>query len=267
MVVPPTVHILSLLSLLIIQTTRTAPYAWVPSLSFGSRVSPSKRGTLRYSSLDITHPVVAEEYATTTEMSYDDMTDELNVNGIIPPESIDESQLRAMLVETRLRRDGRLSNARGLISWDTPRTFCSNLEEVLWTNHEFARYYRWFEDLRDTNKMNVMLESLAEPEIAKARYANSYPELLDEIDVILHGVRNPMLQFHGFPAKIKETGCKEIFESFGTLVEFECALVEDIEPPVIKGHVTYEDIESAQKVKSAYNGKKMGTTEPIVMTN
>ena len=53
-----------------------------------------------------------------------------------------------------------------------------------------------------------------------------------------------------------EQACRMTLESLGAVVEFECEQDEDF--PVLKGKVTFEEIDSAKKAVAQYNGMDMG---------
>jgi hypothetical protein len=69
-------------------------------------------------------------------------------------------------------------------------------------------------------------------------------------------VKSTTIKFAGFPANMGEQACRMTLESLGSVVEFECGEDEDF--PVLKGKVTYEDIEAAKKAVAQYNGMDMG---------
>lgn len=53
-----------------------------------------------------------------------------------------------------------------------------------------------------------------------------------------------------------EQACRMTLESLGPVLEFECAEDEDF--PILKGKVTFEDIETAKKAVAQYDGMDMG---------
>lgn len=53
-----------------------------------------------------------------------------------------------------------------------------------------------------------------------------------------------------------EMGCRMTLESLGPVADFECAEDEDF--PILRGTVTFEDIETAKKAVAQYNGMDMG---------
>ena len=53
-----------------------------------------------------------------------------------------------------------------------------------------------------------------------------------------------------------EQGCRMTLESLGAVEDFECEEDEDF--PILRGTVTFEDIESAKKAVAQYDGMDMG---------
>ena len=54
-------------------------------------------------------------------------------------------------------------------------------------------------------------------------------------------------------------------ESLGAVEDFEC--VEDEDFPILKGTVTFEDIESAKAAVAQYNGMDMGMGTTLELTS
>jgi hypothetical protein len=53
-----------------------------------------------------------------------------------------------------------------------------------------------------------------------------------------------------------EQGCLMTLQSFGAIEAFDC--VQDDDYPILKGTVTFADIESAKTAVAKYNGMDMG---------
>lgn len=62
-----------------------------------------------------------------------------------------------------------------------------------------------------------------------------------------------------------EQGCRMTLESLGAVSAFECTQDEDF--PVLKGKVTFEDIESAKKAVAQYDGMDMGMGTKLELTS
>lgn len=53
-----------------------------------------------------------------------------------------------------------------------------------------------------------------------------------------------------------EAGCRMTLQALGEITEFECE--EDDTFPILRGTVTFDDIEAAKKAVAQYNGMDMG---------
>jgi hypothetical protein len=171
-----------------------------------------------------------------------------------------------MLVEVRLRNAGKIGGNEKKAQ--KPAKFSSKFEEALWTKPVFQEFYEVLKKRDDHNSMNVVAEYLNNPEQARQRYKSSYGQLLRQTERALNApppVRSPTLQFSGFPANMGEAACKMTLESIGAITEFECAVDDDF--PILKGKVTFEDIEAAKKAVQQYNGMNMGMGTSLEMVS
>jgi hypothetical protein len=215
--------------------------------------------------IDYNDPVVAEEFANVQSLSWDEIESELNESGIPAPPAMNDMELKLMLVEMRLRLAGKLEGDKPK---QRPTTFKSAFEEAIWTKPAFQDFYKKYEDLSDHNSMNVVKEYMNEPEVAKQRYSSSYAALLEELDVALNApppVNSPTLEFSGFPSNMGEAAVKMTLEALGVITELECK--EDTDFPILRGTVTFEDIESAKAAVAQYNGMDMGMGTLLEMTS
>ena len=177
-------------------------------------------------------------------------------SGVPASASMNEMEVKLMLVEVRLRFAGKLNGDKPK---QKPTTFSSKLEEALWTKPAFEEFYNTLKEKDDHNAMNVVSEYINNPDVARSRYEKTYKGLLRKCDKALTApppVNSSTLQFMGFPANMGEAGCRMTLESIGAVAEFECA--EDDDFPVLKGRVTFEDIESAKAAVAQYHGMDMG---------
>lgn len=228
--------------------------AWGPSLSFSRTTRPSL--TLQKMALDYNDPVVAEEFAKVQPLTYEEVTEELQESGVRPGPTMNDMEVKLMLVEMRLRLAGRLN---GEEPKKRPAKFSSKFEEAMWTKPAFEEFYNILKAKDDHNSMNVVAEYLNNPDIALQRYEKSYGALLRQADRALTApppVKSTTIKFSGFPANMGEAACKMTLESIGAVTDFECMIDDDF--PVLKGKVTFEDIESAKKAVAQYNGMDMG---------
>lgn len=215
--------------------------------------------------IDYNDPVVAEEFGLVQGMSWEEIEEELNESGIPAPPSMNEMELKLMLVEMRLRLAGKLEGDKPK---KRPTTFKSAFEEAIWTKPAFQEFYQKYEDLSDHNSMNVVKEYMNEPDVAKMRYSASYAALLEELEYALNApppVNSPTLVFSGFPSNMGEAAVKMTLEALGAISELECE--EDSDFPVLRGRVTFEDIESAKAAVAQYNGMDMGMGTLLEMSS
>jgi len=231
--------------------------AWAPvSPAVWTRLHRSSTSSLKLA-IDYNDPVVAEEFALVQPMSYEEVEEELNLSGIRAPPTMNEMEVKLMLVEMRLRLAGRL-DSNGAPK-EKPTSFSSKFEEAMWTKPAFKEFYGALEKKGDHNSMNVVAEYLNNPDVAKMRYSSSYGQLLIDCEAALTApppVNSPTIVFSGFPANMGESALKMTLEALGPIVEIECTQDDDF--PVLKGKVTFEDIESAKKAVAQYNGMDMG---------
>ena len=207
--------------------------------------------------VDYNDPVVAEEFANVQPMSYEEVEEELQQSGIRASPTMNEMEVKLMLVEMRLRLSGKLSQEKS--QKQKPAKFSSKFEEMMWTNPAFEEFYNGLKEKDDHNAMNVVAEYVNNAEVATARYGKTYRGLLRKCDAALTApppVKTATIQFTGFPANMGEDACKMTLESIGAISEFECEQDEDF--PVLKGKVTFEDIESAKQAVEKYHGMDMG---------
>merc|ERR1712232_1395756 len=201
-------------------------------------------------------PVVAEEFAKVQPMDFDDAEAELQESGIPIPATVNDMEAKLMLVEMRLRLSGKLG---GQSEKKRPATFSSKLEEAMWTKPAFEEFYNKLKRKGDPNAINVVAEYVNDPEIALQRYGKDYKGLIRDAEAALNApppVKSPTIKFSGFPANMGEMGCKMTLEAVGAVSDFECEQDEDF--PILKGVVTFEDIDSAKAAVAQYNGMDMG---------
>lgn len=216
--------------------------------------------------IDYNDPVVAEEFSKVQELSWEDIEEELNESGIRAPQAMNDMELKLMLVEMRLRLAGKLEGDGK--PKERPKSFNSAFEEAMWTKPAFEEFYNTYEAKDDINSLNVVKEYLNDPDIAKQRYSTSYAELIAECESALNApppVNSPTLVFNGFPANMGESALKMTLEAVGPIAEIECT--EDTDFPVLKGTVTFEDLDSAKKAVEQYNGMDMGMGTLLEMTS
>lgn len=207
--------------------------------------------------LDYNDPVVAEEFAKTQTMTLEECESEIMEMGIPVPKTMNEMDVKLMLVELRMRMSGSMSSSKK--TEEVPTSFSSKFEEALYTKPQFKQLYNLFKENGDHNSMNVASEYVNNPELGRTRYGKDYATTLAQIDKALKAVApvtSPVITFTGFPANMGEMGCKMTLEALGEVVEFECEACDDF--PVLRGKVTFGDIETAKAAIKQYNGMDMG---------
>jgi len=218
-----------------------------------------------FMAIDYNDPVVAEEFAKVQPLPFEEVESELQEKGIPVPASMNEMDVKLMLVEMRLRLAGKL---QGQTEKKRPDKFSSKFEEAMWTKPAFAEFYNELKRKDDHNALNVVSEYLNHKDQAVTRYGKDYKGLLRQAEQALNApppVKTPTIAFSGFPANMGEDACRMTLESIGAVSDFECQQDEDF--PVLRGKVTFEDIESAKKAVAQYNGMDMGMGTLLEMTS
>ena len=228
--------------------------AWVPVMA--PSFHHQRAATALNMAIDYNDPVVAEEFANVQPLTFEEMESELAEKGIPVSQAMSEMDLKLMLVEVRLRFSGKLGDSKPK---QRPATFSSKFEEAMWTKPAFEEYYNGLKAKDDHNAMNVVAEYVNNKDLALQRYGKDYKGVLRLAEEALTApppVKSPTIQFSGFPANMGEDACRMTLESIGTVVDFSCTQDEDF--PVLRGQVTFEDIEDAKKAVAQYDGMDMG---------
>lgn len=257
--------------------------AFVPLTIGGGRPRSSGLGM----AIDYNDPVVAEEFNNVQPLSFEEVEAELKEKGIPVKPTMNEMEVKLMLVEMRLRLSGKLG---GKTKKERPAKFSSKLEEFLWTKPAFEQFYSGLKAKGDNNALNVVTEYIQNPDVALQRYGKDYKGLIRKTEEALNApppVNSPTLTFSGcklskenalflsmldeslshilclrflcfnaVPANMGEQGCLMTLQSLGAIEAFECVVDDDF--PILRGTVTFEDIESAKKAVAQYNGMDMG---------
>jgi hypothetical protein len=238
--------------------------AWVsPSVSRTAAPRTSK-SSLRMA-IDYNDPIVAEEFMNVQPMAIEDVEEELQSKGIPIPPTMNEMDIKLMLVEVRLTFAGKIGGQK---EKKRPAKFSSKFEEAMWTKPAFKEFYKALEAKGDHNAQNVVAEYLNDKVIALQRYGKDYKALIRQTEAAMNAkleVKTPTIKFSGFPANMGEDACKMTLESIGAVLEFECKQNEDF--PVLSGKVTFEDLESAKKAVEQYDGMDMGMGSKIEMVS
>jgi len=238
----------------------TMSLAWVPSPSsiFTRTGLSSPSSTAIPMALDYNNPVVGEEFAAVQTLTYEEVEEELLESGVAGSPSMNEMDIKLMLVEVRLRKSGKMPGQEKK-KQERPASFSSKFEEAVWTKPIFAELVEKTKSNADQNALNVCAEYLNDREMALSRYGKGYAEFIREIEAALNAVAevtSPSISFSGFPMNMGEAGVKMTLEALGSVEDFECNESEDF--PILSGNVTFEDVESAKKAIDQYNGMDMG---------
>ena len=240
--------------------------AWVPAApALHTRAPRAGAATSLRMAIDYNDPVVAEEFAKVQPLTFEEMAEELQDKGIRVSQAMTEMDVKLMLVEVRLRSEGKLGDSKPK---KKPAKFSSKFEEAMWTKPAFAEFYNELKTKDDHNAMNAVTEYLNDKKTATARYGKTYKGVLRRVEEALKApppVKSKTIQFSGFPANMGEDACRMTLESVGAVVEFSCAQDDDF--PVLKGKVTFEDIEDAKKAVAQYNGMDMGMGTALELTS
>jgi hypothetical protein len=252
---------------LILSLSAATTMAWVsPSVSLSRTAAvPRTSKTSLGMALDYKDPVVAEELALVQPMPIEEVEEELQSKGIRAPASMNEFDIKLMLVEIRLRFAGKIGGQK---EKKQPAKFASKFEEYMWTKPVFKEFYETLKAKGDHNAQNVVAEYVNDAKLANQRYGKDYKALIRQAEAALTAalpVKSPTLKFSGFPANMGEDACRMTLGAIGTIVDFECKQDEDF--PVLTGKVTFEDLEAAKKAVEQYNGMDMGMGTKIELVS
>lgn len=217
-----------------------------------------------HSKIDYNNPVVAEEFAAVQPLPYDEVEAELRQEGIPVSAALNEMDVKLMLVELRLRKNGKLKSESEQQT-KKPTKFSNKLEEALWTKPAFKEFYNKLKEKDDHNAVNVVNEYLINPAQAQQRYGSDYRGLLRRTKAALNAVTSPTVQFSGFPANMGEIACRQTLEAVGSVTELVCEADDTF--PILKGSVTFETVEDAKKAIDMYHGMDMGMGQAIEMVS
>jgi hypothetical protein len=154
--------------------------------------------------IDYNNPVVAEEFSKVQPLSYDQVEEELLMYGVRGNPSMNEMDLKLMLVEVRMRVSGKMPGQESKAKKVKPTKFSSPFEEALWTKPAFEELLNDLKRKGDHNSQNVCAEYMNNRDIALQRYGKEYKSLIKAIDTALTApppVNSPTVTFKGFPGK------------------------------------------------------------------
>jgi len=212
--------------------------------------------------LDYKDPDVAEEFSQIQGMDFTDVEDELAVAGIMAPATMNEMDVRLMLVEMRLRKSGKIGSQQKKAA-PRPKSFANDFEKALFDKPAFKELYEKYQKLRNTNALNLAAEYLNNPRQAKERYGGTpyYETTLAEIDEALNAkveqvVKTPRLLFSGFPSNMGEAGVRMTLQAFGPLADL--SVEESDDGLSLSGRAEFEELDAAKAAIEKYDGVDMG---------
>jgi len=213
--------------------------------------------------LDYKDPLVAKEYASLQSIDTEDVIDELATCGIVAPPTMNDMDMRMMLVEMRMRKAGTYGGAAARKKPERPASFASEFERVMFEKPAFKALYEEWQATRNTNALNLASEHINNPKRAKDRYAGTeyYDKTIAEIEAAIAArveqeVTTPTLFFSGFPSNMGEAGVKMTLQAFGEVVEF--TVEESDDGMTLGGRVEYTEVSAAKAAIDKYDGVDMG---------
>ena len=235
--------------------------AWVVSPSASGSPVAMRTSSALNMALDYNDPEVGAEFAKVQAMPIDEVEDELMMTGVKAPATMNEMDIRLMLVELRMRLSGKAPGQKKKVKKTSG--FASKFEEVLNTVPAFEELYDELKEKGDHNSMNVAAEYLNDKEQSLNRYGKDYKNLIAKIEAAINKpveVTNK-IKFSGFPANMGADACRMTLEALGAISSFDATENEDF--PILEGTVEFEDKESAKKAIEQYNGMDMGMGSKI----
>ena len=173
------------------------------------------RAAARMQSLDYNDPMVAKEFGSIQGLDLDDVTDELAAAGIIAPATMNDMEIRMMLVEVRMRKAGTFGGATKPKKQAKPASFANEFERAMFEKPAVKELYTTWQQAKNINAMNLAAEHINNPKRAKDRYAGTpnYDATIAELDAAMNAkvvktVDTARLMFSGFPSNMGEQGVK-----------------------------------------------------------
>ena len=249
------------------------------------------RAAARMQSLDYNDPMVAKEFGSIQGLDLDDVTDELAAGGIVAPATMNDMEIRMMLVEVRMRKAGTFGGATKPKKQAKPASFANEFERVMFEKPAVKELYATWQQAKNINAMNLAAEHINNPKRAKDRYAGTpnYDATIAELDAAMNAkvvktVDTARLMFSGFPSNMGEQGVKMTLQArarrlvpsrerllargtldprfgpvaqvFGEMKEFSCEESDD--GMSLNGKCEYEDVAAAKSAVDKYDGQDMG---------
>lgn len=214
------------------------------------------------SELDYKDPVVATEFEAVNSVAIEEVEDELALSGIVVPPTMNEVEIRLMLVEMRLRKAGKVGAQKASGS-KKPASYANEFERAYYEKPAFKALYEKYQKSGVATTLNLATEHLKDARQAKERYGGTpnYDKIVAEIEEALSAkveqvVTSPKILFSGFPANMGEAGIRMTLAAFGELVDL--SVEESDDGLTCTGRAEFGDIESAKAAIDKYDGVDMG---------
>ena len=211
--------------------------------------------------LDYKDPLVAKEFTAIQALDTEAVEDELAQSGIPVPPTMNDMDMRMMLVEMRMRKAGKVGSAKPKAK-KAPEG-ASDFEKALYEKPAFNALYTEWQAARNTNALNLATEHINNPRRAKERYGATakYDETIAAIEAALKAkvevvVDSALIAFAGFPANMGEAGVKMTLEAFGSLKSFKWE--PDDDGISSSGQAEFDEISAAKAAVDKYDGMDMG---------
>ena len=231
---------------------RSLPAVAQPVVTVRRAITPT-------AALDMNDPDVAAEFAEVMNFDIEQIEEELAASGIVAPPTMNDFELKSMLVEFRMMKSGKAAPKKA----SKPTSFGSDFERALFEKPAFKALYEEFKAARLQNEINLCIEYLNNPRRAKERYGGTakYDDTVARIEEALAAkveqvVKSGRLLFSGFPANMGEPGVKMTLEGFGPLKDFSCEQSDD--GMTLTGRAEFEDAATAKAAIDKYDGVDMG---------
>jgi len=119
--------------------------------------------------IDYKDPAVAAEFQKVQERPIELVEAEIEKSGVPVPPSLNEMDMRLMLVELRMRKAGTMPGG-GKAAPKKPASYGSKYEEALWEKPAFKRLIDDYRARGNTNALNLATEYLNSPRQAADRH-------------------------------------------------------------------------------------------------
>ena len=235
-----------------------APLGPASPATRASRFAPC-RSTPCAMKLDMKDLEVAQEYESVMALRPDEVTSELELSGIPPPPTMNDFDLRSMLVEMRLRKSGKVGQKKEM---KKPPASATAFEKALYEKPRFRELYEDFQKSRQQNEYNLCIEYLNDPVKAEQLYGGNdrYVTTVAKIKAALSAkkeVTSGKITFSGFPANMGEAGLRMTLEAFGDLKSLSTKESDD--GMTVSGRAEFKGgAEAAKAAIKKWDGVDMG---------